>query len=256
MRPPSPWACCRPGEGTAPTASSWRLWERQSWPGGAARGRQLHSTVSLTSTREAALCANALETSHGSTLLTLHPTRPGRAAWRDTAQRLAYQRQVVSAAATRLRQRELCQAWAAWRQRVAEQQQKCAKLERAVHSWRQGALRAAWASWRDGLQRQREKHARLQAAMRLWQHHQLRSAWAAWQEFSAFRRHARAVLARFTQQALPRAFTSWREAASRRAQLAAKLASAVARMRNRSLAAAFAGEVNMPWLAAVKATAF
>lgn len=116
----------------------------------------------------------------------------------------------MSAAAARLRQRDLCRAWAAWRQRVEEQQQKSAKLEQAVNSWRQGALRAAWAGWREGMQQQQEKHARLQAAVHLWQHHQLRSAWATWQAHCAFKRYAR---------------------------------TAVARMRNRSLAAAFAGEL-------------
>lgn len=150
---------------------------------------------------------------------------------------------MVSAAAARLRQRDLCRAWAAWRQRLEEQRQKSAKLEQAVNSWQHGALRAAWAGWREGMQRQQEKHALLQAAIHLWQHHQLRSAWAAWQAHCIFKHHARAVVAHFMQQALARAFASWREAAAHQAQLCTKLVAAVARMRNRSLAAAFAGEL-------------
>lgn len=149
----------------------------------------------------------------------------------------------MSAAAALLRQCDLCRAWAAWRQRVEEQQQKSAKLEQAVNSWRQGALRAAWAGWREGMQQQQEKRARLQAAVHLWQHHQLRSAWATWQAHCAFKRYARTVVARITQQALARAFARWREAAAYQAQLSSKLVAAVARMRNRSLAAAFAGEL-------------
>lgn len=164
------------------------------------------------------------------------------AAWHDTVQRLRYQRQVVAAAAVRLRQRELCHAWATWRQRVAEQRENCAKLERAVHSWRKGALRAAWAGWREAQLRQQEKQARLQAAVGTWQRSRLRAAWAGWQAHCVFRQRAQAALTRLTQWALARAFASWREAAARRAQLAATLAAVVARMQNRSLAAALAGE--------------
>lgn len=76
----------------------------------------------------------------------------------------------------------------------------------------------------------------------MWQRSALRAAWGAWQACCAFRRHARAVLARFTQLALAQAFQSWREAAARRAELAGRLAASLQRWQNRTLAAAFEGE--------------
>lgn len=136
------------------------------------------------------------------------------AAWHDAAVHRAYQRQVVGAAAARLRHQAVWGAWSAWQSRV--------ESSRAARS-------------------------QLAAAVDMWQRSRLRAAWGAWQAHCAFRRHARAVLARFSQQLLARAYAGWREAAARRAELASRLAACLQRWQNRALASAFEGEACTLW---------
>ena len=164
------------------------------------------------------------------------------AAWRAWAAFAAERRErraLLAAAAARLRHRELAAAWHGWRQGMWERQQKATKLAAAVQRWQQGALRAAWRGWREGAARQQAKQQRLAAAVELWRRCRLRAAWAAWTAHVTFRRHARSVLARFSQQALARGWRAWVEYAEQRRAARERLAAVVAHWQRAALAKAW-----------------
>lgn len=64
-----------------------------------------------------------------------------------------------------------------------------------------------------------------------------------WAAHHAFSQRARAVLVHFSQQAMAKAFASWRHAVARQALLASRLDAVLRRWSNSKLAAAFAGEM-------------
>lgn len=107
--------------------------------------------------------------------------------------------------------------------------------------WKQATLRSAWAGWCEGVATRQAKQQQMAATVQAWQRARLRAAWAAWAVHRAFRLRARAVLAHFTQQVVTKAFASWREHTALKSQLASKLAAAVQRWQNSTLASAFEG---------------
>ena len=182
---------CRPGAATAPTGGSWGGWARRWCSAGARRSPPRRLQVRGGGRAGARLCPCLLQPAQTTTLA---PGSCSPTAWREAAQRRAYQRRVLTAAAARLAHLGAARALTAWRAWLGERHGKAERLAVAVCRWRSAQLRGCWDAWRARVEGWRSQRALLQRAVQAMLSARLRAAWAAWQAYAEARREAAARL--------------------------------------------------------------
>lgn len=87
--------------------------------------------------------------------------------------------------------------------------ERASKLQRAIAALRNRLLSTAWRSWCDHCARKQQVRAALDHAVRYWMSASLRAGMAAFRHNAERGRRARAVLLRWRQAALAKAFQVW-----------------------------------------------